>query len=47
LQGSISSISRPGRVGLHLDTFHMHLEKDSAAAIRKASGKIFMSTPRE
>ena len=29
-------------VGLHLDTFHMHLEeKDSAAAIRKAANKIF------
>ncbi len=29
-------------VGLHLDTFHMHLEeKDSAAAIRKASDRIF------
>lgn len=29
-------------VGLHLDTFHMHLEeKDSAAAIRKAADKIF------
>ena len=29
-------------VGLHLDTFHMHLEeKSSAAAIRKTSGKIF------
>jgi D-psicose/D-tagatose/L-ribulose 3-epimerase len=29
-------------VGLHLDTFHMHLEeKNSAAAIRKASSKIF------
>ncbi len=29
-------------VGLHLDTFHMHLEeKDSAAAIRLADRKIF------
>jgi len=29
-------------VGLHLDTFHMHLEeKDSAKAIRKAGDKIF------
>ncbi|HEX8992148.1 MAG TPA: sugar phosphate isomerase/epimerase family protein [Anaerolineales bacterium] len=29
-------------VGLHLDTFHMHLEeKNSAAAIRKASDRIF------
>ena len=29
-------------VGLHLDTFHMHLEeKSSAAAIRQAGGKIF------
>jgi len=29
-------------VGLHLDTFHMHLEeKDSAAAIRRAAGRIF------
>lgn len=29
-------------VGLHLDTFHMHLEeKDSAAAIRLANKKIF------
>lgn len=29
-------------VGLHLDTFHMHLEeKDSARAIRKAGDKIF------
>jgi D-psicose/D-tagatose/L-ribulose 3-epimerase len=29
-------------VGLHLDTFHMHLEeKDSAAAIRNAGTKIF------
>jgi D-psicose/D-tagatose/L-ribulose 3-epimerase len=29
-------------VGLHLDTFHMHLEeKDSADAIRRASGRIF------
>ncbi|HEX5838024.1 MAG TPA: sugar phosphate isomerase/epimerase family protein [Anaerolineales bacterium] len=29
-------------VGLHLDTFHMHLEeKDSAAAIRNAANKIF------
>lgn len=29
-------------VGLHLDTFHMHLEeKDSAAAIQKAANKIF------
>ena len=29
-------------VGLHLDTFHMHLEeKDSAAAIRRAGNKIF------
>jgi D-psicose/D-tagatose/L-ribulose 3-epimerase len=31
-----------GNVGLHLDSFHMHLEeKDSAAAIRKADKKIF------
>lgn len=29
-------------VGLHLDTFHMHLEeKDSAAAIRAAGGRVF------
>lgn len=29
-------------VGLHLDTFHMHLEeKDSAAAIRRAGERIF------
>jgi len=29
-------------VGLHLDTFHMHLEeRNSAAAIRKASDRIF------
>jgi D-psicose/D-tagatose/L-ribulose 3-epimerase len=29
-------------VGLHLDTFHMHLEeKNSADAIRRASGRIF------
>ena len=29
-------------VGLHLDTFHMHLEeKDSAAAIRQAGSKLF------
>ena len=29
-------------VGLHLDTFHMHLEeKDSAAAIRQAGSRIF------
>ena len=29
-------------VGLHLDTFHMHLEeRSSAAAIRKASSRIF------
>jgi D-psicose/D-tagatose/L-ribulose 3-epimerase len=29
-------------VGLHLDSFHMHLEeKDSAAAIRKADTRIF------
>ena len=29
-------------VGLHLDTFHMHLEeRSSAAAIRKASDRIF------
>lgn len=29
-------------VGLHLDTFHMHLEeKDSAAAIRQAGSKVF------
>jgi len=29
-------------VGLHLDTFHMHLEeKNSAAAIRQASDRIF------
>jgi D-psicose/D-tagatose/L-ribulose 3-epimerase len=29
-------------VGLHLDTFHMHLEeKDSARAIRQAGGKAF------
>ena len=29
-------------VGLHLDTFHMHLEeKDSAAAIRRAAAHIF------
>lgn len=29
-------------VGLHLDSFHMHVEeKDSAAAIRKAANKIF------
>lgn len=29
-------------VGLHLDSFHMHLEeKDSAAAIRKAGQKVF------
>jgi D-psicose/D-tagatose/L-ribulose 3-epimerase len=29
-------------VGLHLDTFHMHLEeKNSASAIRKAGNKIF------
>jgi len=29
-------------VGLHLDSFHMHLEeKDSARAIRQAGGKVF------
>ena len=29
-------------VGLHLDSFHMHLEeKDSAAAIRRAGNKLF------
>lgn len=29
-------------VGLHLDTFHMHLEeRSSASAIRQASGRIF------
>jgi len=29
-------------VGLHLDTFHMHLEeKDSAAAIRRAGDRVF------
>lgn len=29
-------------VGLHLDTFHMHLEeKDSAAAIRRAGSRIY------
>jgi D-psicose/D-tagatose/L-ribulose 3-epimerase len=29
-------------LGLHLDTFHMHLEeKDSAAAIRKAGSRVF------
>lgn len=34
--------SRMDNVGLHLDTFHMHLEeKDSAGAIRKAANKIF------
>lgn len=31
-----------GNVGLHLDSFHMHLEeKDSAAAIRRAGKKVF------
>src|SRR5690606_26779709 len=29
-------------VGLHLDTFHMHLEeKDSAAAVRRAGGRLY------
>ncbi len=29
-------------VGLHLDTFHMHLEeKDSAAAVRRAGSRLF------
>lgn len=37
----IEAIGSPS-VGLHLDTFHMHLEeKDSAAAIRRAGSRIF------
>lgn len=37
----IEAVGSPA-VGLHLDTFHMHLEeKDSAAAIRRAAAHIF------
>lgn len=37
----IDRIDSP-HVGLHLDTFHMHLEeKDSAAAIRRAGKRVF------
>jgi D-psicose/D-tagatose/L-ribulose 3-epimerase len=37
----IEAVGSPA-VGLHLDTFHMHLEeKDSAAAIRRAGSHIF------
>ncbi|MFH1183570.1 MAG: sugar phosphate isomerase/epimerase family protein [Chloroflexota bacterium] len=37
----IDQVDKPN-VGLHLDTFHMHLEeRNSAAAIRQASEKIF------
>ena len=37
----ISDVGEPN-LGLHLDTFHMHLEeKDSAAAIRKAGERVF------
>lgn len=37
----IDRIDSP-HVGLHLDTFHMHLEeKDSAAAIRRAGNRVF------
>jgi D-psicose/D-tagatose/L-ribulose 3-epimerase len=37
----IEDIDRPN-VGLHLDTFHMHLEeKDSAIAIQRAGDRVF------
>jgi D-psicose/D-tagatose/L-ribulose 3-epimerase len=37
----VESIGSP-HVGLHLDTFHMHLEeRDSAAAIRRAGDRLF------
>ena len=37
----IAEVGEPN-LGLHLDTFHMHLEeKDSAAAIRKAGDRVF------
>jgi D-psicose/D-tagatose/L-ribulose 3-epimerase len=37
----IADVGEPN-LGLHLDTFHMHLEeKDSASAIRKAGDRIF------
>lgn len=37
----IDQVGKPN-VGLHLDTFHMHLEeRSSSAAIRKASDRIF------
>ncbi len=37
----IDDVGAPN-LGLHLDTFHMHLEeKDSAAAIRRAGDRIF------
>ncbi len=37
----IADVGQPN-VGLHLDTFHMHLEeRSSGAAIRKASDRIF------
>ena len=37
----IEQVGSPA-VGLHLDTFHMHLEeKDSAAAIRRAGSHVF------
>ncbi len=37
----IADVGEPN-LGLHIDTFHMHLEeKDSAAAIRKAGDRVF------
>ncbi|MFC1922265.1 sugar phosphate isomerase/epimerase family protein [Chloroflexota bacterium] len=37
----IADVGKPN-LGLHIDTFHMHLEeKDSAAAIRKAGDRVF------
>ena len=37
----IAEVGEPN-LGLHIDTFHMHLEeKDSAAAIRKAGDRVF------
>jgi len=37
----IEAVGSP-RLGLHLDTFHMHLEeRDSAAAIRRAGDRLF------
>lgn len=37
----IADVGEPN-IGLHIDTFHMHLEeKDSASAIRKAGDRVF------